>query len=164
VTAQREDTIARGDFAAWITSHIDSWFAFVRRLGLGVEKMEDIVLVTGRHRTRSRTNIAFYEGQAAAQVSFGVQVTGDVGAGINWQVSRRNIQGAMLSQGPSGVVCDVGFVSASRSSNATSDLRRSPIWTFRGSVWSIFGLILATTKLPRGNCERNLVSSAPSRG
>ena len=68
--------------------------------------MEDIVFVTGRHRTRSWTNIAFYEGQADAQVSFGVQVTDEVGAttGINWQVERRNIQGAMLSQGPSGSV------------------------------------------------------------
>ena len=96
--------MARGDFAKWITSHIDSWFAFTRRLGLGIE-MEDIVFVTGRHRTRSSTNIVFYEGQANSQVSFGVQVTGDVGAGVNWQITRRHIQGAMLSQGPSGGVC-----------------------------------------------------------
>jgi hypothetical protein len=110
VTAQREDTLARGDFAKWITSHIDSWFAFTRRRGLGIEKMEDIILVTGRHRTRSWTNIAFHESQADAQVSFSVQVT-DVGAasGVNWQVERRNIHGAMLSQGPSGMVCGAEF-------------------------------------------------------
>ena len=71
--------------------------------------MEDIVFVTGRHRTRSSTNIAFYEGQADAQVSFGVHVTGDVGASVNWQVTRRHIQGAMLSQGPSGEVCGAEF-------------------------------------------------------
>ncbi|KAI9435634.1 hypothetical protein BJY52DRAFT_1389651 [Lactarius psammicola] len=100
VTAQREDTVARGDFGKWITRHIDSWLAFTKHLGLGIEQEEDIVLVTGRHRTRSWTNIAFYEGQAEA--SFGVQVTGDVGASVNWQVSRNHIQGAMLSQGPSG--------------------------------------------------------------
>ncbi len=112
MTAQREDTIARGDFAKWITRHIDTWFAFTRRLGLGVEQMEDIVLVTGRHRTRSWTNIAFYEGQANAQVSFGVQVTDDVSARVNWQVSRTHIQGAMLSQGPSGGVCGVVYARA----------------------------------------------------
>ena len=67
--------------------------------------MEDMVFVTGRHRARSSTNIAFYEGQAGAQVSFGVQVTVDVGSSVYWQVTR-NIQGAMLSQGPSGGVCD----------------------------------------------------------
>jgi hypothetical protein len=75
--------------------------------------MEDIVLVTGRHRTRSWTNIAFYEGQADAQVSFGVRVADDVSASVNWQVSRKNIQGAMLSQGPSGMVCDEVFARAS---------------------------------------------------
>lgn len=110
MTAQREDTLGRGDFAKWITSHIDSWFACTRRRGLGVEKMEDIILVTGRHRTRSWTNIAFHESLADAQVSFSVQVT-NVGAssGVNWQVERRNIRGAMLSQGPSGVVCGAGL-------------------------------------------------------
>ncbi|KAH8991261.1 hypothetical protein EDB92DRAFT_687617 [Lactarius akahatsu] len=105
VAAQREDTIARGDFSTWIIRHIDIWFAFARRRGLGIERMEDIILVTGRHRTRSWTNIAFYEGQADAQVSLGVQVTDDVNVNVtsvNWQVERKQIQGAMLNQGPSG--------------------------------------------------------------
>ncbi|KAH9172418.1 hypothetical protein EDB89DRAFT_899937 [Lactarius sanguifluus] len=99
VKAQRKDTIARGDFGKWITKNIDSWFAFAQRLGLGIEQMEDIVLVTGRHRTGSWTNIAFFEN---SRVTLGVQVTGGVGANVNWQVSREHIQGAMLSEGPSG--------------------------------------------------------------
>jgi hypothetical protein len=36
--------------------------------------MEDIILVTGTHRTRSWTNVAFPGGQVDAQVSFGVNV------------------------------------------------------------------------------------------
>ena len=71
--------------------------------------MEDIVLVTGRHRTRSWTNVAFNEGQIDAKVTFGVQVTDDVSVSVNWQVSRKNVQGAMLKQGPSGVVCSTVF-------------------------------------------------------
>jgi hypothetical protein len=122
VAARREDTLARGDFAKWITSHIDSWFAFTRRRGLGIEKMEDIILVTGRHRTRSWTNIAFHESQANAQVSFSVQVTeAGTASGVNWQVERRNIHGAMLSQGPSGVVCGAEF---SRTYTESSDVFR----------------------------------------
>ena len=76
--------------------------------------MEDIVLVTGRHRTRSWTNVAFNEGQIDAKVTFGVKVTDDVSVSVNWQVSRRNIQGAMLSQGPSGVVCSTSFAKPQR--------------------------------------------------
>ena len=101
MTAQREDTLARTDFAKWMIGHIDSWFNFARRLGLGIDQMEDLVLVTGRHRTRSWSNIAFDGSQTDAQVSFGVQVTG---AGVSWQVSSQNIQGAVLSHGPSGEV------------------------------------------------------------
>lgn len=110
VTAQREDTIARGDFSKWIIRHVDTWFAFAQRLGVGVDKLGDIILVTGRHRTRSWTNIAFFEGQANAQASFGVQITNDVSTRVKWQVSRGHVQGAMLCQGPNGTVCGADFV------------------------------------------------------
>ncbi|KAI9445972.1 hypothetical protein H4582DRAFT_1783227, partial [Lactarius indigo] len=63
----------RGHFRKWITSHIDSWYAFAHELGTGIE-MEDIVLVTGCHRTRSWTNTAFNETQTNAQLSLGVEV------------------------------------------------------------------------------------------
>jgi len=52
--------------------HIDRWFAFARRLGLGIEQMEEIILVTGCDRTRSWTNVAFLGSQLDARVSFGV--------------------------------------------------------------------------------------------
>ncbi|KAH9034024.1 hypothetical protein EDB83DRAFT_1785975 [Lactarius deliciosus] len=101
VAARREDTFAQGHFRRWITRNIDSWFAFTQRHELGIE-MEDIVLVTGCHRTRSWSNIAFYEGQAGGRVSFGVQVPGIYGNTVNWQVLGQHVQGAMLSHGPSG--------------------------------------------------------------
>ena len=103
VPARREDTIARGKFGAWIVKHVDSWLAFCRSLGLGVERLEDIVLVTGCHRTRSYTNVAFSESRDGAQVSFGVRV-GVSGADITWQFSREQIGGVALNCGPSGDV------------------------------------------------------------
>ena len=104
VSAQRQDTISRGDFAKWIVRHIDSLLAFTRRLGLGITKMGDIILVTGCHRTRSYTNVAFSESQANARASFGVRITNDVSTTVTWSVSHERIQGAVLSQGPSGPV------------------------------------------------------------
>jgi hypothetical protein len=76
--------------------------------------MGDIILVTERHRTRSWTNVAFFEGQANARASFGVQITNDVSTRVNWQVSHEHIQGAMLCQGPSGPVCGAEFVRANK--------------------------------------------------
>jgi len=108
VTARREDTRARGHFRKWITSHIDSWFAFTQELGLGIE-MEDIVLVTGCHRTRSWSNIAFNEFQANARLSLGVDVAGALGASVNWRVSSLRIQGAVLGHRSNGEVCHANY-------------------------------------------------------
>lgn len=105
VTTQREDTIVLDHFREWIITHIDSWFAFARRLRLGVE-MKEIILVTGFHRTRSWSNVTFNEVQADARFSLGVEVAGTVGASVNWQASNLRIRGAVTHQGPSGEVCD----------------------------------------------------------
>jgi len=103
VAARREDTLAQDLFRKWIIKHIDTWFAFSQQHGLGIE-MEDIVLVTGCHRTRSWSNIAFYETREDAQVSFEVQLPGILGTTVRWRVSSQHIQGAQLSPGPSGEV------------------------------------------------------------
>ena len=85
--------------------HIDSWFAFARKLRLGIEQLEEIILVTGCDRTRSWTNVAFLGNQVDgdAQVSFGVRVEGP-DTSINFQFSPENAQGAVLHHGPEGTV------------------------------------------------------------
>ena len=70
---------------------------------MGIE-MEDIVLVTGCHRTRSWSNIAFNEVQADARVSLGVEVGGVLGASVNWRVSRFRVQGAVHGHRTNGEV------------------------------------------------------------
>ena len=103
VVARSENTLAQGDFGQWIVKHIRTWFAFARKLGLGIEQMEEIILVTGCDRTRSWTNVAFLGGQADAQVSFGVRVEGP-DSSINFQFSPENARGGMLHHEPEGAV------------------------------------------------------------
>ena len=105
VDARREDTVADTKFGKWIVRHIDRWFAWARQLELGVNRMEDIVLVTGAHRTRSSTNVAFPGGQGDAQVSFGAKVArlGDIVA-VKWNFSHERNRGAVLNCGRSGEV------------------------------------------------------------
>jgi hypothetical protein len=83
--------------------HIDTWFAFARNLGLGIERMEEILLVTGCDRTRSWANIAFLGNQGDSQVSFGIRVE-NPGPSITFQFSPENAQGAVLHHGPEGEV------------------------------------------------------------
>ena len=101
-----QDTRARGDFGKWMLKHIDRWFAFARGLGLGIDQMEEIVLVTGCDCTRSWANVTFLEGQTIAQASFGVKVVEGRDIGINWQFAPGNTQGAVCNWGPEGKVCD----------------------------------------------------------
>ncbi|SRR6266702_132971 len=111
VIARREDTVSQDHFRKWIIRHIDTWLAFTQLHGLGIE-MEDIVLVTGCHRTRSWTNLAFNEVQAGAQLSLKVDVADALGANVHWGVSNVRIQGTVQNQGPSGEVCGAQIVVA----------------------------------------------------
>ena len=86
----------------WIVNHIDSWFAFAQKLGLGIKRMEEIILVTGCDLTRSWTNIAFPGNKVNERVSIGVKVEGS--DSVKFQYSPENARGALLRHGPEGTV------------------------------------------------------------
>jgi hypothetical protein len=70
--------------------------------GLGVNRMEDIILVTGRHLAKSWARAVFSESRGGAQVSFVVKVSGNSVV----RLEERNVSGAQLKFGPNG---EVGF-------------------------------------------------------
>ena len=114
--------------------HIDCWFAFAQRLGLGLENMEDIILVTGCHLTRSWINIAVLGCHTDARVSFGVDVSDEGGpeVDIKWRLSPDCIRGAELSQGPNGKVC----CGVTRKNNSgLSNVTRCSLELRRGSMY-----------------------------
>ena len=101
--AKREDTEEKARFRTWIITHIDRWFAWAQQLELGVDRMEDIILVTGTHRTGSCANVAFLGGQKDAQASLGMSKS-CLSNQIDWHFSPRSNRGAVLCCGPSGEV------------------------------------------------------------
>ena len=119
--ARRADTLARSDFSEWIVKHIDRCFAFVRRLGLGIEQMEEIILVTGCDHTRSWSNVAFLGGQVDARASFGTKVLDALDGSIGIQYSPGHVEGALLNQGPEGKVrCSVRLLHGCNGSETAS--------------------------------------------
>ncbi|KAF8477776.1 thioredoxin-like protein [Russula ochroleuca] len=64
--------------------------------------MEEIILVTGCDRTRSWTNLAFFENEHNARATFGSKVVHSPAISIEWQSSPENIQGVVLHRGPDG--------------------------------------------------------------
>lgn len=75
----------------------------VEERGLGVNRMEDIILVTGRHLARSWARAVFSEGRGGAEVSFVAQVPENHSV---VHLEERNANGAHLEFGPNG---EVGF-------------------------------------------------------
>ena len=84
--------------------HIDRLFNFARRLGLGIEQMEQIILVTGCDRATSWVNVAFLGNHDDARVSFGVRIPDGPNNSTNFQFPPGNVQGAVLNYGPQGTV------------------------------------------------------------
>jgi hypothetical protein len=95
-----EDAVAHGDFGKWLIRNIDCCMKVAEYLGLGVNRMEDIILVTGRHLARSWINVVFSESRAGAHLSFVVRVSGDSGV----RLEERSVTGGDLKLGPSGEV------------------------------------------------------------
>ena len=100
--AELEDTVAQGDFREWIIKNIHDCMRFADERGFGVDRMEDIILVTGRHLARSWVRAVFSDSRGGAQVTFVARVSGD----SNVHLEKRNVSGAQLELGPSG---QVGF-------------------------------------------------------
>jgi len=98
--ADLEETVAHGDFSKWIVKNIDDCLRVAEDLGCGISRMEDIVLVTGRHLARSWISVAFSESLGGSQVSFKVRASGD----SNVHLEERDVRGGELKFGPSGEV------------------------------------------------------------
>ena len=92
-----------------MVKHIDRCFALARDLQLGIEHMEEIILVTGCDRTMSWTNIAFLGGGDDAEASFGERVFHGPENSIDIQFSTDHAIEAVLNLGPEGRVrlCDI---------------------------------------------------------
>jgi len=95
-----EDTVAQGDFGKWLVKNIDCCMKIAEDLGLGVNRMEDIILVTGRHLARSWVNVIFSESRGGAQLSFVVRTSGNSGV----HLEGRSATGGDLKLGPNGEV------------------------------------------------------------
>ena len=98
--SERHDTVARGDFGEWMLENIDDCFKVAEDLGYGVERMEDIILVTGCHLAKSWVSAAFSDSRGGSEISFGVRVSRNSGVHFD----ERNTNGRGLKLGPSGEV------------------------------------------------------------
>ena len=68
-----------------------SWFEWSRKIGLGVERMEDLILVSGRTLVSSWAAVACTHSAQEAEISLAVHALPNGGARFNWSKMRGTV-------------------------------------------------------------------------
>jgi hypothetical protein len=100
-----EDVIRTKVFEDYIRDNADNWFAFARRNNLGVDRMEDLILVTGCTLVTSWGTAAFYDNLSDAEFSLRIQTLPHGGAMFDWRVIRQSVAHQDSYQEPVRSLC-----------------------------------------------------------
>jgi hypothetical protein len=84
----REDVIRTKAFENYIQDHIVSWFTWAQKNELGVERMEDLILVSGCTLVTSWAAAAFVDNNVDAELSSACRMLGNGGASFVWSKIR----------------------------------------------------------------------------
>ena len=88
----RKDVIRTKVFEDYIRDHVVSWFEWSKKIGLGVERMEDLILVTGCTMVASWGAAAFVDHfKDAAEISLAVQALPNGGESFVWSKIHRAV-------------------------------------------------------------------------
>ena len=84
----REDVIRTKAFENYIQDHIVSWFTWAQKNELAVERMEDLILVSGCTLATSWAAAAFADNNLDAELSLANRMLGNGGASFVWSKIR----------------------------------------------------------------------------
>ena len=88
----REDVIRAQVFEDYIQVHADSWFTWAQKNRLDVERVEDLILVSGRTLVTSWAAAAFVDDTMDAEISLASRTFNNGRASFVWS----NIRGHVL--------------------------------------------------------------------
>ena len=89
---RREDAIRTKAFEDYIRDHIVVWFTWAQNRKLGVERLEDLILVSGRTLVSSWAAAVFVDSNAEAEISLASRMHNGGGTTFVW----RKIRGTVL--------------------------------------------------------------------
>ena len=78
------DIIRQKVFEDYIRDHVDNWFNWAQNNRLGVERMEDLILVSGCTSATSWASAAFVDSTPEAEVSLTGRLPSNVGGSFAW--------------------------------------------------------------------------------
>ena len=80
----RHDVIRTKVFEDYIRDHVDKWFNWAQNNNLSVERMEDLILVTGCTLVTSWAAAAFMDNTFEAEISLASRLLSNLGANFVW--------------------------------------------------------------------------------
>jgi hypothetical protein len=87
-----EDVIRAQPFEDYIKYYVDSWFTWAQKNRLGVERVEDLILVSGCTLVTSWAAAAFVDDTMNGKISLASRTLNNGGASFVWS----NIRGSVL--------------------------------------------------------------------
>jgi hypothetical protein len=87
----REDVIRTKVFEDYIRDHAVRWFNWAQNNKLGVERMEDLILVSGCTMATSWASAAFVDDTSEAEISLASRLLSNVGASFVWDNVRGRV-------------------------------------------------------------------------
>ena len=87
-----EDVIRAQVLEGYIQDHVNSWFIWAQKNRLGVEHVEDLILVSGCTLVTSWAAAAFVDDTMDAEISLASRTHNNGGASFDWS----NIRGRVL--------------------------------------------------------------------
>ena len=87
-----EDVIRTKVFEDYIRDHVDRWFNWAQNNKLGVELMEDLILVSGCTMATSWAAAAYVDDTSEAEITLTSRILSNVGTRFVWS----NIQGPVM--------------------------------------------------------------------
>jgi hypothetical protein len=89
---RHEDVIRTKAFADYIRDHVVSWYTWAQKNKLGVERMEELILVSGCTLVTSWAAAVFVDNTMKAEISLASRTLNNGGASFVWS----NNQGAVV--------------------------------------------------------------------
>ena len=89
---RHEDVIRAQVFENYIQDHVNSWFTWAQKNGLGVERVEDLILVSGCTLVTSWAAAAFTDDAMDAEITLATTTFDNGGASFVWS----NIRGRVF--------------------------------------------------------------------
>jgi hypothetical protein len=86
-----EDVIRAQAFEDYIKDHVDSWYKWAQKNRLGIERVEELILVSGCTLVTSWAAAAFVEDAMDAEICLASRTLNNGGASFVWSNTRGRV-------------------------------------------------------------------------